>query len=217
MARKIISPASPLALYNLISAACWGFLLYSVLFVYPSVGQPVFYEKTRLIVTIIQCGAVIEIVNSLLGIVRSPILTTVAQVSSRLLIVIGIFQLLPSTPAAHGIAYITLLASWSIAEIVRYIFYFFSLTSESGAPKIVLLLRYNLFWVLYPTGVASELIIIYSSLALAESIYSIYFKYGLIFAMLTYIPGLPILFSHMVVQRSKVMKSLSEESIKKNN
>ncbi|EDO16076.1 hypothetical protein Kpol_1016p17 [Vanderwaltozyma polyspora DSM 70294] len=214
--KKIISPASPLALYNLVSAICWGFILYSVVFVYPIIGQPGFYAKTKNVVTIVQCGAIIEIVNSLLGIVRSPLLTTAAQVASRLLVVIGIFQYLPSTPAASGIAYITLLSAWSITEIVRYLFYFFSLTSENGAPKFLLLLRYNLFIVLYPTGVASELTIIYSSLAVAEELYSTQLKWFLVGTMLTYIPGLPMLFGHMVAQRKKVMKSLRESSKKQN-
>lgn len=206
------SPLSPLAVYNLVSALGWGYIFYTVVCFYPIVGQPAFFEQTKDIVTLVQCGAVIEILNSLLGIVRSPIVTTAAQVLSRLLVVVGIFQLLPETPATTSIAYVTLLSAWSITEVVRYLFYFFTLTSKSGPPKILLLLRYNLFWVLYPTGVASELILLYSSLDVAKALYSVYVKYLLIFSMLTYLPGLPMLFMHMVVQRKKVMKTLREST-----
>ena len=214
-APKTYSPLSPLAVYNLVSAAGWGYILLCVISKYPLMGQPLFYESTKDIVTLVQCGAIMEIVNSLLGIVRSPIVTTVAQVLSRLLIVVGIFQWLPETPACSSFAYITLLSAWSITEVVRYLFYFFTLAFKSGPPYVLILLRYNLFWVLYPTGVASELTLVYSSLAVAELRYSVYAKWGLIFAMLTYLPGLPMLFMHMVSQRAKVMKGLRAERAKK--
>lgn len=206
--RKIVSVFSPLALYNLISAIGWGYILYNVMFNYPKVGQPQFFIMTKDIVTLVQCGAIVEILNSILGIVRSPIVTTVAQVASRLLVVIGIFQLLPESENAQGFAYITLLVAWSITEIVRYLFYFFTLTFKNGAPKWLIYLRYNLFWVLYPTGVASELLIIYSSLNWAQTKYCVWYKWTLIGSMLSYIPGLPMLFLHMVAQRKKVMRSL---------
>ncbi|CAL9732363.1 very-long-chain (3R)-3-hydroxyacyl-CoA dehydratase Phs1p [Monosporozyma unispora] len=214
MAKKFASVWSPLALYNALSACGWGYILLNVIFKYLSLGQPAFFKETKNTVTLIQCGAIIEILNSLLGIVRSPIVTTAAQVLSRLLVVIGIFQLLPESENAQGIPYITLLFAWSITEIVRYLFYFYTLTSTTGAPKVLLYLRYNLFWVLYPTGVASELLIIYSSLSWAKIKYGPWFQWTLIGTMLTYIPGLPMLFLHMVAQRKKVMKSLREESKK---
>ena len=142
-------------------------------------------------------------------------LTTVAQVSSRLLVVLGIFQLLPNTSGVQSVVYISLLLAWSITEIVRYLYYFFMLVFKNGAPKILILLRYNLFWILYPTGVASELRIIYCALNAAESQYSLLYKRILIAAMLAYIPGFPMLFLHMVAQRKKVMKSLRSSFGKK--
>lgn len=214
MAKKVVSVCSPLALYNGLSACGWGYILLNVIVKYPFLGQPAFFEQTNNMVTLIQCCAIIEILNSLLGIVRSPIVTTAAQVLSRLLVVIGIFQLLPESESAQGIPYITLLSAWSITEIVRYLFYFYTLTSTTGAPRLLLYLRYNLFWVLYPTGVASELLIIYSSLSWAQIKYGPWLQWSLIGSMLTYIPGLPMLFLHMVAQRKKVMKSLREDSKK---
>ncbi|CCH60099.1 hypothetical protein TBLA_0C02950 [Henningerozyma blattae CBS 6284] len=213
--KKIIPWSSPLAFYNLFSSLGWGHFLGNLLVVYPSIGQPAFFQKTKFGLVLVQCGALIEVYNSLMRIVPSPLLTTLAQVASRLLLVIGIFTFLPETPACSSLAYITLLSAWSITEIVRYLFYFFSLTSENGVPKILIFLRYNLFLVLYPVGVASELFIIYSALPIAETKCSVYYKYFLIFSILTYLPGLPMLYGHMLAQRKKVMKNLFQDASKK--
>lgn len=212
MPRKVVSPFGFLPLYNFISALAWGFVLYNVVSVYPKIGQPEFYLQTKDVVTIIQCGAVTEILNSAFGFVRSPLLTTFAQVASRLLVVLGIFQSLPDTQGSKSIVYITLLTAWSITEVVRYLFYFYSLCAKEGPPAPLTFLRYNLFLILYPLGVSSELLIIYSALPLAESTYGPIYKWCLIASMLAYIPGFPVLFSHMLVQRKKVMKSLRKSA-----
>ncbi|QLL33827.1 hypothetical protein HG536_0F01520 [Torulaspora globosa] len=209
MPRKVSSPFRFLPLYNFLSALSWGFILYNVVSIFPKVGQPQFYSDTKQFVTYIQCGAVIEILNSALGIVRSPLLTTCAQVASRLLVVLGIFQCVPDTEAAKTILYVTLLTAWSITEVVRYLFYFCTLCFKNGPPVPLTFLRYNLFLVLYPLGVASELLIIHSALPLAESTYGAPYKWALIAGMLAYVPGFPVLFGHMLAQRKKVMKSLS--------
>ncbi|SCU83151.1 LADA_0C09846g1_1 [Lachancea dasiensis] len=206
MANKL-SPFNPLAIYNLVSAGLWAYLLYRVIVVYPKLGQPAFFQDTRATLNAIQCGALIEIFNSLTGIVRAPLLTTVAQVASRLLLTVGVFQFLPESYNAHNFTFLTLLIAWSTTEVVRYSFYYCNLTLSSGAPRILIVLRYNLFWILYPLGVASELLILYSSLSVAETNYPVAVKWGLIAGMLVYIPGFPMLFSHMVAQRKKVMKS----------
>lgn len=215
MAKKTVSPFGFLPLYNLLSAIAWGYVLYNVVSIYPKIGQPAFFYETKQKVTLVQCCALIEIFNSAVGIVRSPLLTTVAQVASRLLVVVGIFQYLPEAPAAHSVVYISLLSAWSITELVRYLFYFYSLSAKEGPSDILVMLRYNLFWILYPVGVASELLIIYSALPFAEANISVYYKRFLVGCMLAYIPGFPMLFSHMVVQRKKVMKSLRAGTYRK--
>lgn len=212
MASKKASVFSFLPLYNLVSALAWGYVLYQVIDVYPKIGQPAFFIATKDLVSAVQCGAIVEVLNSLFGIVRAPIVTTAAQVASRLLVVIGIFKYLPEAENAHKIYYLTLLSAWSIAEIVRYMFYFFNLVSE--APKLLVILRYNMFYVLYPLGVGSELLIVYSALNIAEAKYNTYYKWFLIAGMLAYIPGFPVLFTHMVAQRKKVMRSLREGKTK---
>ncbi|AET40722.1 enoyl-CoA hydratase PHS1 Ecym_6346 [Eremothecium cymbalariae DBVPG len=206
---SVNSKYHPLALYNLISCLAWLFLLYNVVFVYRRVSQPEFYMKTKDITTLIQCGSIIEVFNAVFGIVRAPIFTTAAQVASRLVLVIGIFQLVPETPAAQEIPYVTLLFAWSLTEVVRYLFYYCNLVNkQNGPPRLLIFLRYNLFWVLYPLGVISELLIINSSTAHAADRYGVLYKFILYFIMLTYIPMFPTLYLHVMSQRSKVMKTL---------
>lgn len=192
--------------YNLLSAFGWFTILCSVFILFPFTKQPNFFWSTRNWVTIVQTGAILEIIHSLLGFVKSPILTTVMQVSSRLLVVIGIFQFIPESTMCQSMVYLTLLMAWSITEIVRYLYYYFSLVNKNQVPYILQWLRYNMFIVLYPMGVTSELIIIFSSLAPALERFGYPLQLILAGSMLTYIPGLPILFNHMLKQRSKFYK-----------
>lgn len=125
---------------------------------------------TNKITTIIQCFAVVEIYNSATGNVKSPLFTTVTQVFSRLLIVLGICQLLPESPANVHWCFITLCLSWSITEIIRYSYYASNLRSPDKVPYYLTWARYSLFYVLYPTGVMSEMFMVYLSLDEAQNI-----------------------------------------------
>lgn len=196
----------PLILYNTIAGVLWSIhLLRTVQFIINK-NQDItsFYKNTQYFLTITQSLAIIEIFNSLFKIVRSPLITTAAQVSSRLLIVIGSFQL-STTPISSviGYEYITLSLAWSITEVVRYFFYAFNLVNIQ--PKVLLFLRYNMFPVLYPMGVSSELIILYKTVQINDNQV---LKLIYIASMLAYVPGFPVLFSHMWVQRKKAMKEM---------
>ena len=94
--------------YNSISASLWSIVFFNTIFLSLSLGQPYFFDMTNKITTVIQCFAVIEIYNSATGNVKSPLFTTVTQVFSRLLIVIGICQVLPESPANVHWCFITL-------------------------------------------------------------------------------------------------------------
>ncbi|CCK68619.1 enoyl-CoA hydratase PHS1 KNAG_0B01760 [Huiozyma naganishii CBS 8797] len=205
MSAKGTASSQFLGYYNLLSALGWGYILLRVvLSILMFRDDPAhFYQSTRNVVTAVQCCATMEIVNSALGLVRSPLFTTVAQVFSRLLIVIGVFQYLPETALCSTVVYKTLLVAWSTTEIVRYWFYYKMLQSPAGPPKFIKWLRYNMFIVLYPLGVASELLLLFSSLDVAATKYGPSVQYVIVASMLLYIPGLPILFKHMLRQRRK--------------
>ncbi|KAL6928354.1 hypothetical protein ACO0SA_003092 [Hanseniaspora valbyensis] len=205
----------PLVLYNFISCLLWSVHLYKTI-QFVSEGDfnkiQVFYKNTQYFLTITQSLAVIEIFNSLFKIVRSPIVTTAAQVFSRLLIVIGAFQLMPKIGQEIGIEYITLSLAWGLTEVVRYAFYGLNLLNIKS--KIIIFLRYNMFPLLYPLGVTSELIVLFKTSNLCDNLLV---KIIYIVSMLAYIPGFPVLFSHMWIQRKKAMKELKGEAKEKKN
>ncbi|CAO3677507.1 unnamed protein product [Umbelopsis vinacea] len=150
----------------------------------------------------VQTAAALEIIHAATGWVRTSVSTTFTQVLSRVFLVWGVNYLFPEIHTHWS--FTTMVISWSIAECVRYSYYFFNLTG--GVPSIVNWLRYTLFFVLYPTGAGSEVMMMYVSLSFAKAWNELYY-YLLIFLMLVYIPGLPVMYLHMVGQRKKYLKS----------
>lgn len=214
--------------YNAVSAALWAGVLYQTL----NVGtkeitaahksQSLFSGKPNPVETVLsglstgrvfdeldnytrltQSVAGLEILHSLLGVVRAPLLTTLMQVASRFLLVWGIAYQFPES-TRHNPAYATMLLAWSITEVVRYSYFVFSL-SGVGVPKLWTWLRYNTFLVLYPLGVASECWCVYSAIPLASQLKP-EFGYALWAILAIYIPGFYVLFTHMLKQRSKIMR-----------
>ena len=106
----------------------------------------------------------------------------------------------------------TLLVSWSVTEIIRYSFY--ALNEMKLQPYFLLYLRYTTFIVLYITGVASELIVLYFRMPYIKehrphsynmpNDYNWAFDtyYLLIIVFLSYIPGFPQLYGYMWKQRA---------------
>ncbi|CEP12944.1 hypothetical protein [Parasitella parasitica] len=150
----------------------------------------------------VQTAALFEVLHSLLGWVRAPLMTTTMQVASRLFLVWAVNDVVPEIHTHWSFS--TMVIAWSIAECVRYIFYVFHL-SGGQVPGIVMWARYNFFLVLYPVGVFSELMMVYQALPYAKAISLLYY-YGLIVVSLVYIPGFPVLFSHMLLQRKRYMR-----------
>ena len=60
--------------------------------------------------------------------------------------------------------------SWSITEVIRYVFYALNLVGRE--PYSLLWLRYTTFWVLYPTGASSEAWLILASVPYSKPISS---------------------------------------------
>ena len=100
------------------------------------------------------------------GLVRSPLLTTVMQVSSRLLLVWAVVNRYPS-PTASSPFYSSMLLAWSVTEVIRYSYFVWNLQGN-GVPGVVTWLRYNTFYVLYPIGISSECVLIWKASMVAE-------------------------------------------------
>ncbi|KAK6455362.1 tyrosine phosphatase-like protein [Scheffersomyces xylosifermentans] len=205
MAEVSSHPKKWLIAYNSISASLWSIVFFNTVFLGVSLGQPHLFDYTNKVTTAIQTLAVIEIYNSATGLVKSPLFTTATQVFSRLLIVWGICQLLPQSPANTHWVYITLSLSWSITEIIRYSYYASNLRSPDAVPHWLTWLRYTTFYVLYPTGVFSETYMVYLSLDEASAVFGPWFKWLLVFILFTYIPGFYMLYTYMIKQRKKVL------------
>jgi very-long-chain (3R)-3-hydroxyacyl-CoA dehydratase len=114
---------------------------------------------------IIQNMAILEVLHSYLRLVRSPLQTTMMQVASRLLVV---WWYVESQPAARTSSfYSSMLTAWSLAEMIRCLYYIASLVNlippqpDTSRPvaiavNILTTIRYTAFYVLYPLGAGSE-------------------------------------------------------------
>jgi very-long-chain (3R)-3-hydroxyacyl-CoA dehydratase len=186
-----------LKLYNLILAIGWAALL--ILYIIngcklDSVGL--------LLLNICQFAAVLEIIHAAMKIVSSPVVTTIKQLGSRFMVVV-LIDLLKSEEyvCIKGITGLHLIMfAWGITEIVRYSFYFSGLIGKEI--KMLTFLRYTLFLVLYPMGVAGELLIILAWMAKDGFTFSVNdVIFGIIF--LSYFVFFPGMFRHMLSQRKK--------------
>ncbi|KAI9314579.1 tyrosine phosphatase-like protein [Dichotomocladium elegans] len=202
---------SYLLAYNALSFSCWfGILITIAITLLSSNGN---YESVHHFVwstlLIVQSAAILEVLHSLFGLVRAPVTTTAMQVASRLFLVWGVNYVFPQI-RTHW-SFTTMTIAWSIAECVRYSFYACNLLGS--IPSALNWARYNFFLVLYPTGVGSELTMVYKALPYAKAWNPLYY-YFLIAVALVYIPGFPVLFSHMLTQRRKYIRTIKEEKKK---
>ncbi|KAF8588637.1 PTPLA-domain-containing protein [Ramaria rubella] len=147
---------------------------------------------------LVQSGATLEVVHSLLGWVRSPVTTTAMQVASRLILVWGITEQYES--ARNNPIYASMLLAWSMTEVIRYSFY--AVNRLGLEPKWLLWLRYNTFYVLYPLGAGSEAALIFSTLP-SHKAWNVW-DYGRASLFLTWWPGLYVMYTYMIKQRKKV-------------
>ncbi|EAW10476.1 protein tyrosine phosphatase-like domain-containing protein [Aspergillus clavatus NRRL 1] len=216
--------------YNTISFGLWaictvrGAML--ALSFAPSGHLPaVFHHVYSPLLTTTQSLAFLEVLHSLLGIVRAPVVTTAMQVASRLLLVWGVMYLfhdrgdgqggivggdfheaLPQGPGAKvgDYAFMGCLSAWGITECIRYGFFALQVWG-SGVPSWWTWLRYNTFYVLYPLGISSECVMLLKALKPAAEWHHLY-RWFLVANLVIYVPGSYILYTHMIAQRRKVLK-----------
>ncbi|BGP20033.1 hypothetical protein JCM10213_000585 [Rhodosporidiobolus nylandii] len=210
-----------LTLYNLASAAAWGYILYRAWHHmlrdggYQSLGALAAGNKAARdgwdararrgfsefgdSVKWVQTAAVLEAVHSGLRLVRSPFGTTVAQIASRLALVWGVCELFPRVPCSPF--YISMVTAWSCAEIIRYIHYAIGLVGIKS--KALEWLRYTAFYILYPVGAGSEAVLIYLSAPYAKEQYGPLAALGVYALVSLWPPSLFFLMTYMHSQRRK--------------
>ncbi|XP_042000942.1 very-long-chain (3R)-3-hydroxyacyl-CoA dehydratase PASTICCINO 2A-like [Salvia splendens] len=178
-------------------------------------GHESVYAAVEKPLILAQSAALLEILHSLAGIVRSPVTATLPQVASRLYVTWGILYSFPEIRTHFFVS--SLVISWSITEIIRYSF--FGLKEAFGsAPSWLLWLRYSTFLMLYPTGITSEVGLIYYALPyLKESgdkfsirmpnrwNFSFDYYCNAVLVLGFYVPGSPHLYGYMLEQRKKAL------------
>jgi very-long-chain (3R)-3-hydroxyacyl-CoA dehydratase len=162
---------------------------------------------------VFQTGAVLEVAHVLLGLVRAPLGTTIIQVASRLMLLWGVVLSVPQINDHLFLA--TMVASWTVTEVVRYGYYVFNLLG--WVPYPLLWLRYTLFYFLYPSGAGSEFLLLIKALPYvhASRMYSVFmpnqlnfmfdYYWFLILTAAVYVPGFPEMYTHMISQRRRYL------------
>ncbi|KAH8863690.1 Very-long-chain (3R)-3-hydroxyacyl-CoA dehydratase hpo-8 isoform 2 [Schistosoma japonicum] len=207
---------SYLATYNGVQLMGWAYIL--SMYIFESSIRKKWLESTAqvsILLRLFQSLAVIEIIHSAIGLVRSSVITTVMQISSRVLVVWGILYMVPEV-GLHSWGVPLIAISWSVAEMIRYSYY---MADICGA-KLYLLtwLRYSAFMILYPTGIFGEVLLIVNAIKklIETEKYSFNlpnalncsFSYWfvLVVILVTYIPGSKVMYTHMMYQRRRVLQ-----------
>ncbi|KAK8933034.1 hypothetical protein H634G_07275 [Metarhizium anisopliae BRIP 53293] len=191
-----------LILYNFASAVAWSVVLGRTLAVLYLRGPVAVYAVVGEWTKWTQTVAIMEILHSLLGVVRAPVSTTVMQVFSRLLLVWPVVNTWPFL--ALSPFYTSMLVAWSVTEVVRYSY--FALSLAGALPSFLTWLRYSMFYILYPMGITSECMLVYAATGPAAE-RSSFAPWALYAILAIYVPGSYVLFTHMMKQRSKVLRS----------
>ncbi|KAF2421556.1 PTPLA-domain-containing protein [Tothia fuscella] len=163
----------------------------------------VLYGEIGEVVKWTQTLALVEVLHSLFGIVRAPLLTTAMQVASRILLVWFIVSPFPHLTTTSP-AYTTMLLAWSFTEVIRYSYFVFIL--NTSVPSLLQWLRYNGFFILYPLGIGSECWLIWRSVEGAEREWGRWAGWVLWGVLAAYVPGAWVLYGHMMGQRRRVMR-----------
>ncbi|MEW5303599.1 MAG: hypothetical protein WDW38_009010 [Sanguina aurantia] len=218
-----------LLLYNLSLTIGWAYCLYLTyqVVILQHGGPAELWTVLEFPLKIVQTSALLEVVHSATGLVRSPLAVTAMQVASRQWVLWGLLVPLPAATTTGGIelgevagvklqlSLVSLIVAWGLSEVIRYSFFAFKELGHIPYPSTWL--RYTGFLVLYPVGVSSELAIAWMALPAIRqkqmwrltmpNMLNFGFDYGMlcVVVMLTYIPGLPHLYSYMLTQRKKVL------------
>lgn len=148
------------------------------------------FTRHLTVVTLTQAFAYLDVIHVMLGLVKTPVLTSFIQTSAKLFIVC-LYNLYPEHYSKCTVV------TWCITEIIRYGYY-------SNRSKFMQFLRYNMFIVLYPIGFSCELYTMYC-------IYQVTTDNGLksllSVIIVLYTPVFVFMYKYMFSQRAKYLKN----------
>uniref|UniRef100_A0A3Q3WMX9 Very-long-chain (3R)-3-hydroxyacyl-CoA dehydratase n=1 Tax=Mola mola TaxID=94237 RepID=A0A3Q3WMX9_MOLML len=203
-----------LFMYNLVQ-----FLGFSWIFVNMTVrlfilGQDSFYDTfhtTADMMYFCQMMAALEVVNPLLGLVKTGFFPAMIQVTGRnviLFVIFGSLEDMQNKPVVFFVFYL-----WSTIEIFRYPFYMLACIGTEW--KLLTWLRYSIWIPLYPLGVVAEAVAVIQSLPIFDETrlfslplpavlgHSLSFSYTLQIYLVLMFLGLFINFRQLYKQRSR--------------
>lgn len=186
--------------YNLLLAIGW------LVFLVDSVAHDFVLNSFSLwVLNVCQLAALLEVGHAGLGWVKTPFVTSLVQVFSRVFVLywINVLHVLPpeeliEVAGINGIAMVSV--AWGITEVVRYSYYFLGLLGKEVYP--ITWMRYTFFLVLYPLGVTGEWFIVLSKTKMGHWEFSL-INIVLWLILASYFYGFPQLFGYMLQQRRK--------------
>lgn len=155
--------------------------------------------------------AVLEVINPLLGLVKTGFFPAMIQVAGRntiLFVIFGSLEEMQNKPVVFFVFFL-----WSTIDIFRYPFYMLACIGMEW--KLLTWLRYNLWIPLYPLGVVAEAVAVIQSLPIFDetSLFSLplptvlggslSFSYVLQLYLVLMFLGLFINFQHLYKQRRR--------------
>ncbi|KAL3527543.1 hypothetical protein ACH5RR_012199 [Cinchona calisaya] len=209
-----------LTIYNWTVFFGWLQVFYLAVKTLKESGHQHVYQAVEKPLLLAQSAAILEIIHGLFGLVRSPISATVPQIGSRLYVTWGILWSFPEVRTHVLVS--SLVISWSITEIIRYSF-FGTKEALGSAPSWFLWLRYSTFLLLYPTGITSEVGLIYNALPYIKESgkysvlmpnkwnFSFDYYYAALAVLGVYVPGSPHMYTYMLGQRKKALSKSKKE------
>jgi len=207
-----------LVLYNSSLVIAWSMvLLQASRHVSETKSVEGLYGQVSFWLKIAQTAAIMEILHSAFGLVKSSVATVFPQIFSRIAILWIVLEtfVMQSADTENTIGFPLLLFAWTVTEIIRYSFY--TNTLLETVPFALTWCRYTFFIILYPMGVAGEVISLWASIPQMEESGLLDIKlpnpanFGLSFAYLGYFClviypfGLYYLYTYMLSQRKKVL------------
>ncbi|KAI8950444.1 PTPLA-domain-containing protein [Xylaria longipes] len=194
-----------LLLYNLLSLLAWTYLTARVLLLlllpFVIAGEPADLLHP---VTVLQTAAALEVLHSVLGLVRASPGTTALQVGGRNLVVWTVMRRFPDLVFEAGrLGFTGCLMAWGCSDVLRYAFFVAQLVA-GGAPEWLRWLRYTAFIPLYPVGFLGEASLVYLALVEGTGVGPLYRAY-LFVGLLAYVPASYILYTYMFSQRRRAL------------
>ncbi|KAM0245502.1 hypothetical protein ACHAP5_005309 [Fusarium lateritium] len=199
-ANKASKPSTYLFLYNTLSGLLRTAILLRTIYLWANHGNGAVWDELNVAARWTETLTVIEVIHAVTGLVRAAPATTALQVAGRNTIIWAITRNYPDV-AARETAYSSMLMAWNAADAVRYL-YFALQTGTGSVPSALTWLRYNMFIVLYPIGILSEMRLVYEVIEPSRARNPMY-QYLLWFGLAIYFPA----------QRAKLNRS----NLKKQN